>query len=186
MILVYWFFEINLEFVISNPFVFTLYFFAFLSTGFFEEILFRGLGFNLINAKLGTTVKGFYFSVFISNFIFGFSHIVHLLDGTMPLVNFLNQLIYATIIGIFFTALYLRCNTLWVPILLHGLFDVPGCTSYLSITSPQLYIQSLIEPPMSGVDFIGNLIIFIPFLIWGLFLLRRATPNYDSKIKNKP
>lgn len=172
--------NMKLEFITNNPSIFILYSFAFLSTGFFEEVLFRGIGFNLINNKFGISKKGFYFSLFISNFIFGFSHITHLLDGTMPLLNFLNQTIYATIIGIFFTALYLRCNTLWIPILFHGLVDITGCTEYLSITSPGLYFQSLVQKPISYSNFFGTFLIFLPILFFALFLLRKITPNISN------
>ncbi|GAA0741998.1 CPBP family intramembrane glutamic endopeptidase [Clostridium oceanicum] len=175
--------QMKLKFITDTPIIFILYFFAFLSTGFFEEILFRGIGFNLINNKFGSNTKGFYFSLFLSNFIFGFSHITHLLKGTVPLINFLNQLIYASIVGILFTALYLRCNTLLIPMLLHGLIDITGCTRYLFIKSPQLYLQSLIQTPVSYKDIFSNLLLFLPFLIWALFLLRKAKFNNNNKSK---
>lgn len=171
---------IKLEYIINNPLTFILYVFAFLSTGFFEEILFRGILFNLINNKFGSNNKGFYFSLFISSFIFGSCHITHLLDGTMPLLNFLNQMFYASVIGVLFTALYLRCNTLLVPILIHGLIDITGCTEFLSITSKELYFQSLIHSPITYKTIVGNLIIFLPLLIWGIFLLRKNVPSRQN------
>lgn len=172
--------NIKLEYIAANPLTFVLYFFAFLSTGFFEEILFRGILFNLINNKFGSNNKGFYFSLFISSFIFGACHITHLLDGTMPLLNFLNQMFYASVIGVLFTALYLRCNTLLVPILIHGLIDITGCTEFLSITSKELYFQSLMHSPITYKTIVGNLIIFLPLLIWGIFLLRKNVPSSQN------
>lgn len=172
--------DMNLETITNNLLLLILYFFAFLSTGFFEEILFRGIAFNLINNKFGSSNKGFYFSLFISNFIFGSAHITHLFNGTMPLINFLNQLMYASVIGILFAALYLRCNTLLIPILIHGLIDITGCTNFLSITSQDLYLQSLVQPTITYKNIIANLIIFLPLLIWGVFLLRKANPNNNN------
>ena len=172
--------QMKLEFITNKPLIFILYLFAFLSTGFFEEILFRGIAFNLINNKLGSNNKGFYFSVFISNFIFGTCHITHLLDGTMPLINFLNQMFYVFVIGILFTALYVRCNTLLIPILIHGLIGVTGYTNFLSITSQDLYLQSLIQSTITYKNIIASLIIFLPLLIWGVFLLRKANPNNNT------
>ena len=174
----------NFDLISNSPLVFILYSFAFLSTGFFEEILFRGIAFNLINKKFGSAKKGFYFSVLISNFIFGAAHIVHLLDGSVPLINFINQMFYAFVIGIVFSALYLRCNTLLIPILIHGLLDITGSTGFLSITSKELYLQSHIQPPITFNDIIGTLIIFLPLLIWGVFLLRKASPNNNTILEN--
>ena len=159
---------------ISNDYLgFILYCFAFLSTGFFEEILFRGIIFNLINNKFGSTKKGFIFSLFISSFLFGASHIVNFLNGTMLPLNFFNQFIYASILGLLFTAIYLRCNTLIVPILIHGFFDITGCKEYLQMTSNELFLESLKQPPITYSNLITTILIFTPLLIWGLFLLRK-------------
>lgn len=183
LVLINCFSDMKLVTVTNSPLIFILYTFLFLSTGFIEEMLFRGIGFNLINNKFGKNNKGFYLSLFIPNFLFGFSHITHLFDGTMPLMNFLNQISYATILGIFFTAIYLRCNTLWIPILFHGLIDITGCTNYLSITSPELYFQSLVQKPISYADLFVSFLIFLPLLLWGLFLLRKVKPSYKQKNK---
>ncbi len=98
----------------------------------------------------------------------------------MPLINFLNQLMYASVIGILFAALYLRCNTLLIPILIHGLIDITGCTNFLSITSQDLYLQSLVQPTITYKNIIANLIIFLPLLIWGVFLLKNSNPNKNN------
>lgn len=171
---------LTLEYIKNNLSLFIRYTFAFLSTGFFEEILFRGIIFNLINNKFGSTRRGFFFSLFISNFLFGATHIINLLNGTMPAINFFNQLIYASIIGILFTAIYLRCNTLLIPILIHGLIDVTGCTEFLKITSSELYFESLKQSPITYSNLIVTLIIFLPLLIWALFLLRKFKNTITS------
>lgn len=63
--------EMKLSYITEKPLVFFLYTLAFLSTGFFEEILFRGIGFNLIYEKFGENRKSFYFSVILSSIILG-------------------------------------------------------------------------------------------------------------------
>lgn len=169
--------DIKISDLPNDKLILVLYFFAFLSTGFFEEILFRGVIFNLILDKYGKSRHMFLFSVIISNLIFGASHITNLLNGTVPLINFLNQLMYATIIGILFTALYLRCNTLLIPIILHGLIDITGCIEFLAITSKELQFQARVQQAVSIDTIISNLILFIPLLIWALFLLRKVKFN---------
>lgn len=171
------------EHITDNPPIFILYSFAFLSTGFFEEILFRGILFNLINDKFGSTNKGFFFSVFASSIFFGSAHIVNFFNGTMPLINFINQCIYASIIGVLFTALYLRCNTLLIPIIIHGLIDITGCTEFLAITSEQLFTSSRVQSVIDYKTIIATLILFLPFLLWSLFLLRKVKPEKNSSLK---
>lgn len=166
--------DMNSSYPAVNSLILVLYSFAFLSTGFFEEILFRGIIFTLINNKLSSRKHGFYLSLFISSFLFGAAHITNFLKGTVPFSNFINQLIYAAVIGVLFTALYLRCNTLWFPIVIHGLIDVTGCTEYLLITSKELYFQSLVQSAITYDKIISTLLLFIPFLIWALFLLRKS------------
>lgn len=154
-----------------------LYFLAFMSTGFYEELVSRALVFNVINNKYGKTRKGFFLSIFAANLIFGGTHIVWYFMGLYPLSTSLNQIMYAFLIGVFFSALYLKYDSLLIPMVFHGLIDVTGCTSFLKITSKELYNASLVQSPVGIEDFIASLIIFLPFFLIGLFMLRNVGPQ---------
>lgn len=102
----------------------------------------------------------------------------------MPLLNFLDQSFYAAIIGVVFTAIYLRCKSLLIPILIHGIIDVTGDSEYLDIVSKSLYVKARVQPVVTPEHILRTLIIFIPLLLWGLFLLRKAAPQRNKADKS--
>jgi uncharacterized protein len=85
-------------------------------TGFMEEGLMRGIVLRLLKPT-GTTR-----SVVISSLLFGLMHIGNLLYRN-PVIVFA-QMLGAFVHGISLSAIRLRTNTLWFPILLHGLHDL--------------------------------------------------------------
>lgn len=157
-----------------------LYILGFMSTGFFEELVSRALVFNIINNKYGQTRKGFFLSIFVANIIFGSTHFVWYLLGLYPLSTSLNQILYAFLIGVFFSGVYLKYNSLIIPMIFHGLVDVTGDLNYLLITSKELCDASLVQNPATISDFIASLVIFIPFFIVGLILLRNVGPKNNK------
>lgn len=162
-----------------------LYFIGFMSTGFYEELVSKALVFNMINNKYGNTRKGFFLSIFIANIIFGSTHLVWYFAGLYPLSTSLNQILYAFLIGVFFSGVYLKYESLVIPMIFHGLIDVTGCLDFLQITSKELHDIALAEAPV-GIDaFISSLIVFLPFFIIGLILLRNVGPkkNKDMAIE---
>jgi len=145
----------------------------FLGTGIFEEVLVRGLIFKILLLTMGHTKRGIIKACFISSAVFGVVHIVNVIvDGEfLPVVA---QVIYATFIGVFYAALFLRTKTLWVPILLHGLSNVSSQIFYV-ILSPyvlQDLMQNQTDP--SIIDAFIPVVFSIPFLIVGLVLLRKV------------
>ena len=85
--------------------------------GFLEEIIFRGLLFKAMekdNLKV---------AVIVSALTFGMGHILNLFNGAELLDNIL-QVIYASATGFMLVMLYLRTESLIVPIAYHGIFNV--------------------------------------------------------------
>lgn len=74
----------------------------------FEEIIFRGLIFNLLR------VNGNYQAIIVSSFIFGFYH------------QNLNQFIYTVPLGLTLAYFYLKTDNLLVPICMHMMFNATG------------------------------------------------------------
>lgn len=85
-------------------------------TGFMEEGLMRGIVLRVLKPT-GTTR-----SVIISSLLFGLIHIGNLLYRNPMIV--LAQMIGAFVHGIGLSAIRLRTNTIWFPVVLHGLHDL--------------------------------------------------------------
>ncbi|MBE0669942.1 MAG: CPBP family intramembrane metalloprotease [Anaerolineales bacterium] len=85
-------------------------------TGFMEEGLMRGIVLRVLKPT-GTTR-----SVVISSLLFGLMHIGNLLYRN-PMIVFA-QMIGAFVHGIGLSAIRLRTNTIWFPVILHGLHDL--------------------------------------------------------------
>jgi membrane protease YdiL (CAAX protease family) len=85
-------------------------------TGFMEEGLMRGIVMRVLKPT-GTTR-----SVVISALLFGLMHIGNLLYRN-PIIVFA-QMIGAFVHGIGLGAIRLRTNTIWFPVILHGLHDL--------------------------------------------------------------
>jgi uncharacterized protein len=85
-------------------------------TGFMEEGLMRGIVMRVLKPT-GTTR-----SVVISALLFGLMHIGNLLYRN-PMIVFA-QMIGAFVHGIGLGAIRLRTNTIWFPVILHGLHDL--------------------------------------------------------------
>jgi len=91
-------------------------FIAYALTGFMEEGLMRGIVLRVLKPT-GTTR-----SVIISALLFGLLHIANLLYRNPAIV--FAQMVGAFVHGIGLGAIRLRTNTIWFPVILHGLHDL--------------------------------------------------------------
>ena len=157
------------------------------TTAFLEEIWMRGLVLNILLRKLGDTRKGVITAVFVSSAIFGFGHIFNILDPrTEPnLLYMLGFCLFAMMIGVFYAALYLRTKTLWAPIILHALFNLPNYIGE-AVVSPE-GLRYLSEQSANDIGGLSNLLVLAiaaPCMIIGLIYLRKyqwERPNgHDS------
>lgn len=89
---------------------------AYALTGFMEEGLMRGIVLRVLKPT-GTTR-----SVVISSLLFGLMHIGNLLYRN-PFIVFA-QMIGAFVHGVGLSAIRLRTNSIWFPVILHGLHDL--------------------------------------------------------------
>lgn len=102
----------------------------------------------------------------------GLIHLINLFTGALPIAVF-SQVIYATIIGITFSALFLRTNKniLWCCIL-HSLYDIASGFGDFSTVVEQ---ETTAAPAtVSILPYLINICLFIPLLIYALFLLRKT------------
>ena|GEM_PF-5660401 len=92
------------------------FFFVTLLTGVFEELMCRGILYNVINNKYKVHT-----AVLLSAAVFGVVHFVNLVSK--PFAETAVQVLFAFGGGVFFAAVYARCKTVWAGVLLHGLFN---------------------------------------------------------------
>lgn len=155
----------------SEPSTLITFLLVFLSTGFFEETLCRGLITTLIMKKWGSTKKGIYFSVLISSIIFGVFHLINFIMGRATIISVITQIIYATFFGVFFSACLLRTRLIWPLMISHAFFDI--CGNFEEIIKNgnfgQVYHTSVTQ-------MVSTIIILLPLFLYGLFILQKVEP----------
>ena len=149
---------------------------AFLTTlaiGFAEEILFRGLIFRNFLRRYGMTKKGIYISIIVSSVIFGLVHASNAVSSSPDAI--IQQVIYATAIGIILALFYLITGNLLVPALCHGLFDF---TDYV--------IPGFYNIPYDAAltsDWVQNLIVAIVFIVIAVIIVKKINVEDTDLVK---
>lgn len=146
--------------------------FLYILVGIFEDFLTRGLALNILLDKYGRSKKGIWLSIFLSSLFFGAIHFCNLLTGA-SFQGVLIQVIVATCIGLYFSAIYLRSGNVWTPALLHGFYD-------LAVSVPSFFmIKEVVDTASDYGEAISNyswsnLIVGLIFIILTMILLRRS------------
>jgi membrane protease YdiL (CAAX protease family) len=161
----------------AKPGLIILFVLLFISTGLFEEILFRGVVLTVMLQKWGSTQKGIYQSVIVSSLIFGLLHITNFFMGRYTLLAAAAQTVYALLFGVFFAAGRLRNNSIWPVIILHAVFNM--CGSLNEIAPGGNFDFGRVYQPTWG-DALSSIIVMLPLLIYGLFILRKVQPINQS------
>lgn len=91
-------------------------------TGLFEEILMRGVVFQILAQKWGYDRSGMMKSFLVSSISFGLVHLFNYSPGL--LISTVSQVIFTTFIGMFLCSVFLCSGrNIWVVIALHAVFD---------------------------------------------------------------
>ncbi|AIO19482.1 CAAX amino terminal protease self- immunity [Candidatus Izimaplasma bacterium HR1] len=106
---------------------YTIYLFLIdsLSTGFFEEIVFRSMILIVLLQALPKTKKGMLYAVVLSSAIFGLVHLLNLFVGA-SLGNTLLQIGYSFLMGMMWAVVFLKTKNIWLSMLLHALYNFFG------------------------------------------------------------
>ncbi|MHA6529323.1 CPBP family intramembrane glutamic endopeptidase [Paenibacillus sp. BAC0078] len=152
----------------SRPVIIVLFILTYLSTGLFEEVLCRGAVLSVMLRKWGATRRGCYAAVIISSVLFGSAHIIHYFLHHSSLLATLTQMTYGIFIGVFFAACMIRNKSIFPAMLAHGVFDIFG-----SLQEHKTYLT------MTVSNSVISILIFLPLFIYGLVILRKATPSAD-------
>lgn len=137
--------------------------------GVFEEFLFRGLVLNVLLTKIqNDRYKGKMEAIILSSLFFGAIHLLNLFSEPRMLNATIAQVFYATFIGIFLGALYLRTNNIWVVVFFHAIYDI---VSELPGIFHKIPLQQMVDISVS--DAVITAAFAFIFALVGLFLARK-------------
>ena len=132
--------------------------------GFFEEVACRGIPVGNMMQRWRENILR---SVLASGIAFGLVHLINLLNGDLPATVL--QVCYASAMGIFFGAVYVRTRSLWGPVIVHSIIDF---TAFLFVGDPET----------SMFQIISAVIITIFYTAAGLYLIRREKREEIRKL----
>lgn len=89
-----------------------------------EELYLRGLLQNIVNKWFAGKKHAVLYAILITSILFGVGHIFGAIG--QPVMTIAFKVIWATGLGVFFGAVYVKTENLWVPIILHFLIDLCG------------------------------------------------------------
>lgn len=148
-----------------------------LSTGFYEEILCRGLVLSAFLKKWGKTKKGIYIAVISASIVFGLFHLANLIMGRGTLLEVCTQIIYSTFFGVFFAACFLRFGSIWPGIITHTLFDMMGTIDEIAVGNN--FTHHVLNTNYSINNAISTILVTLPLFLYGLFILRKVDPDIE-------
>lgn len=102
----------------------------YIGVAFMEELYLRGLLQNLIEKLFGKRKNASLFAVLIASLLFGLGHIFGALG--QPIMTIVFKTVWATALGIYFGAIYVKTRNFWVPVILHfvvNMCGIPFCFS---------------------------------------------------------
>ncbi|WP_298781347.1 CPBP family intramembrane glutamic endopeptidase [uncultured Polaribacter sp.] len=136
--------------------------------GISEELSLRSVLLPLISKYFGNNRKAQIKAVFISALIFGFLHLINFDKG---IYGEIAQLFFATFIGIMFGALLLVIKRVYPLIIIHAIIDFVAKLD--SINKP---VKAMVYNPMDINDSILTILITLPCLIYGLYIIKKQVP----------
>ena len=115
------------------------------TSAIFEEILFRGIIFRIIEEKLGS-----YLALIVSALIFG---LLHLANPNSSLINALGLAIQA---GLLLASAYIYSRSLWFPIAIHFAWNFTQAGIFGATVSGNSLSKSLLTTKIQGVEWLSG------------------------------
>jgi len=140
-----------------------------LMIGIMEELIFRGALLNVMKINAAQTVGGLSMAVLFSSLIFGLAHFLNLLYSPLSEVSI--QVYNAFCMGILFSAIYIRCQNIWLCAFLHALWDFANMVAFTIFSVEQETVQAAQD--ITAGQALLSLVEPTIFLIIGVFLLRK-------------
>lgn len=162
-------------FMEALPYI-ALFLFVCIGIGFVEEILFRGLVLNVIHKLFKNSKHTNLWAIILSSVIFGLCHLFNLIATPNMVVSTITQVIYATIIGVYFAVIYIKTHNIVAPIILHTLFDYVYYIWWAF--SNEAIVRSTID--ISIIQGVISIVLYLPILIWSI-LVYKGTFDFDKQ-----
>lgn len=139
------------------------------TTGFFEEVLCRGFGYNNLKRHYGNSWKGTKKSIILSSSIFGIAHLVNLSGYNLQaILDTTAQIITAILIGVYLSLIYIQSKSMWAVVINHAVADGAIFVLY-SILSVEAFQSSSTEVITTGTIIIQSFLVplatMIPIMI---------------------
>ncbi len=112
-----------------------------LSSGFFEELVFRAVLFRIVEEWLGSWV-----SLLVSSFVFGFLHLLN------PEATIVGAIFITVEAGILLAAAFMVTRRLWLSIGFHMAWNYTQSAVFSGIVSGNAPAPGLIRPTIQGPD----------------------------------
>lgn len=161
---------------LSKANVITIFILMNLFIGLSEELLVRGVILSVLLTKWGNTKKRIYYSVIVSSVIFGAAHLGNIIGNTGSLVATLSQVVYATLIGIFFAACVLRSQSIWPAIIIHAAIDFVSQLQQIAVGGG-VEVAAQATSSMTLMQAFQPVVIYAMLAGYGFFILKKVTPT---------
>lgn len=158
----------NVKFFLSN-----------LSTGIFEEVLFRVFVFYFIMQRMKNKKNAIWKSTLWTSLCFGLVHTLNFVSG-LDIVSYIILVVFATVVGIILQGFYLRTKSIILVAVLHGLINYFGkYDSYFIGSSVEILKGVDWGSLLSSLAIFGILsLIFIAPIRWYLISKARVPEDY--------
>lgn len=134
-----------------------------------EELYLRGLLQNIIEKWFGKRNNAALYAIIISSVLFGSGHIFGALG--QPLTTIICKAVWATALGVYFGAVYVKTRNLWIPIILHFIVDLCGI--------PFCFSKSNQYP---SIALATCLTVYLLLGIYGLYIVRNKNYGNAGKV----
>lgn len=160
---------------LSKPNVVIIFILMNFFIGLSEELLVRGVILSVLLTKWGNTKKRIYYSVIVSSVIFGAAHLGNIIGNTGFLVATLSQVVYATLIGVFFAACVLRSQAIWPAIIIHAAIDFVSQLQQIAVGGG-VEVAGQVTASMTLLQAFQPVMIYAMLAGYGFFILKKVTP----------
>lgn len=133
----------------------------YIGVGIMEELYLRGLLQNIIEKWFGERKNATLSAVLIASILFGLGHVFGALG--QPIVTVISKTVWATALGVYFGAVYVKTKNLWVSIILHLIINLGGSIPFCFTTSNQYPTIALAT----------CLVSYILLGVYGIYILRK-------------
>jgi hypothetical protein len=146
------------------------------AVGILEELVFRGLIFPVLSKGFKHQSRPFVKAALLSGLLFGLVHFINLFKQPDNWQGIVSQVFFALSIGVYFSGLLLRTETIWWPILIHALVNFAFGAGILDGSTKEV-LQEPANRDWTWSGIIPTALFFTFILGGGLFMLFKSDSN---------